>query len=62
MDHTVAISNEEFSEWKLAIVSYAKPETLEDDEVILARPFHQGDFLGLEHADTSHTGTSRARW
>jgi len=53
------ISDEEFSKWKLAIVSYAKPETLQDDEVILARPFHQGDFLGLEHADTSHKHTQR---
>jgi ubiquitin carboxyl-terminal hydrolase 7 len=46
------IADEEFAKWKLARFSLAKPEVLQDDEVILSRPFLQGDFLGLEHAAT----------
>jgi len=49
----LAVPDEEFSKWKCAIVSFGRPEYLQDSEVLAKHEFTTTDYLGLEHADTT---------
>jgi len=49
----LGLTEEETSKWKWALVSFGRPEYLQDDDIILSRDMMSNDYLGMEHPDTT---------
>jgi len=41
------------SKWRFAIVSFGRPDYLNDQDVVGKHEFSSTDYFGLEHPDTS---------
>jgi len=49
----LGLSEEEVGKWRIAIVSFGKPEYLQDTDVVGKYEYSNTDYLGLEHPDTT---------
>jgi len=49
----LGMTEEDTAKWKWAMVSFGRPEYLQDDDIVLNRDWIGNDYLGLEHADTT---------
>eukprot|EP01113_Clastostelium_recurvatum_P049984 TRINITY_DN935_c0_g1_i1.p1 TRINITY_DN935_c0_g1~~TRINITY_DN935_c0_g1_i1.p1 ORF type:complete len:1154 (-),score=430.34 TRINITY_DN935_c0_g1_i1:57-3518(-) len=47
----LGLTEEETAKWKYALVTFGRPDYLQDDDVVLSRDWTGSDYLGLEHPD-----------
>eukprot|EP00026_Physarum_polycephalum_P001323 Phypoly_transcript_01324.p1 GENE.Phypoly_transcript_01324~~Phypoly_transcript_01324.p1 ORF type:complete len:1117 (+),score=280.10 Phypoly_transcript_01324:120-3353(+) len=49
----LGLPDEEVAKWRFAIVSFGKPEYLQENDLVGKHEYSNTDYLGLEHQDTS---------